>query len=66
MNEWRRSLAKGRIDREGVRARLTSIMGVAIAREIDDLGDRLNVLATIVVTIAACALILSGWLTRRR
>lgn len=47
MNEWRRSLAKGRIDREGVRARLTSILGVAIAREIDDLGDRLNVLATI-------------------
>jgi biopolymer transport protein TolQ len=47
MNEWRRSLARGRIDREGVRARLTSIMGVAIAREIDDLGDRLSVLATI-------------------
>ncbi len=47
MNEWRRSLAKGRIDREGVRARLTSILGVAIAREIEDLGDRLNVLATI-------------------
>jgi len=47
MNEWRRSLSKGRIDREGVRARLTSILGVAIAREIEDLGDRLNVLATI-------------------
>ena len=27
---------------------------------------QINVLATIVVTIAACALILSGWLTRRR
>ena len=47
MNEWRRSISKGRIDREGVRARLTSILGVAIAREIDALGDRLNVLATI-------------------
>ena len=47
MNEWRRSLAKGRIDREGVRARLTSILGVAIARDIEELGDRLNVLATI-------------------
>ena len=47
MNEWRRSLGKGRIDREGVRARLTSILGVAIAREIEELGDRLNVLATI-------------------
>ena len=51
MNEWRRSLARqgsgGTIDREGVRARLTSLLGVAIAREMDDLGDRLNVLATI-------------------
>jgi len=27
---------------------------------------QINVLATIVVTIAACALVLSGWLTRRR
>jgi biopolymer transport protein TolQ len=47
MNEWRRSISKGRIDREGVRARLTSILGVSINREIEDLGDRLNVLATI-------------------
>ncbi|MBV8971854.1 MAG: MotA/TolQ/ExbB proton channel family protein, partial [Sphingomonadaceae bacterium] len=51
MNEWRRSLTRqgpgGAIDREGVRARLTSLMGVTIAREIDDLGDRLNLLATI-------------------
>lgn len=47
MGEWRRSLAKGRLDREGVRARLASIMDVAIGREIDDLADRLNVLATI-------------------
>ena len=47
MNEWRRSLARGRIDREGVRARLASTTQVSIAREIDDLGDRLNILATI-------------------
>ena len=47
MNEWRRSLARGRIDREGVRARLASVTQVSIAREIDDLGDRLNILATI-------------------
>ncbi|WP_310497394.1 protein TolQ [Sandarakinorhabdus sp.] len=47
MNEWRRSLARGRIDREGVRARLASITQVSIGRDIDDLGDRLNVLATI-------------------
>ena len=47
MNEWRRSIARGKIDREGVRSRLTSILNVSIAREIEDLGDRLNVLATI-------------------
>ena len=47
MNEWRRSLTRGRIDREGVRARLASITQVSIAREIDELGDRLNILATI-------------------
>ncbi len=47
MNEWRRSLARGRVDRDGLRARLASIIQVSIGREIDDLGDRLNVLATI-------------------
>ncbi|OYU14571.1 MAG: protein TolQ [Alphaproteobacteria bacterium PA4] len=47
MNEWRRSLARGRVDREGVRARLAAITQVSIAREIDELGDKLNVLATI-------------------
>jgi biopolymer transport protein TolQ len=49
MNEWRRSLAGKRagIDREGVRARLASAINVAIARDIDDLSDRLSVLATI-------------------
>ncbi len=47
MTEWRRSLARGRIDREGVRARLASITQVSIAREIDSLGDKLNILATI-------------------
>ena len=48
LNEWRRSTARGsRVDREGVRARLHSVMGVAVAREIDALSDRLNVLATI-------------------
>ena len=50
MNEWRRSLAGkgGRgIDREGLRSRLASAINVAIGRDIDDLSDRLNVLATI-------------------
>ena len=47
MGEWRRSLSKGKIDREGVRARLSSIMSVAVNREMDVLEDRLNVLATV-------------------
>lgn len=50
LNEWRRSLAgkNGRsIDREGLRSRLASSISVAIGRDIDDLSDRLNALATI-------------------
>ena len=50
LNEWRRSLAgkSGRsIDREGLRSRLASSISVAIGRDIDDLSDRLNALATI-------------------
>lgn len=49
MNEWRRSTtgSRARIDREGLRARLASAINVAIARDIDELSDRLSVLATI-------------------
>jgi biopolymer transport protein TolQ len=50
MNEWRRTLAgtTGRsIDREGLRSRLASAINVAIGRDIDELSDRLNALATI-------------------
>jgi biopolymer transport protein TolQ len=50
MTEWRRSMAgkTGRaIDREGLRSRLSSAITVAIARDIDELSDRLNALATI-------------------
>lgn len=50
MNEWRRSLAgkAGRgIDREGLRSRLASATSIAIGRDIDELSDRLNALATI-------------------
>jgi biopolymer transport protein TolQ len=47
LTEWRRSTAKGRADKEGVRDRLTRIMAVATAREVDALSDRLNILATI-------------------
>ncbi len=47
MAEWKQSTAKGRLDREATRARLSGIMDVAIAREIDELSDRLNILATV-------------------
>lgn len=49
LNEWRRSLANkgGRIDRDGMRARLASAITVSIGRDIDELSDRLNALATI-------------------
>ena len=47
MFEWRRSTARATIDREGTRARLASAMGTAIAGEVDRLGDRLNILATV-------------------
>ena len=47
MYEWRRSTAKGKVDREGTRARLATAMGAAVASEIDRLGDRLNLLATV-------------------
>lgn len=47
MFEWRRSTGRTPIDREGTRARLASAMGTAIAAEIDRLGDRLNILATV-------------------
>jgi biopolymer transport protein TolQ len=48
MNEWRRSTGnRTRIDREGLRSRLASAINVAIGRDIDELSDRLNALATI-------------------
>ncbi len=49
MTEWRRSLNGNRaaIDREGLRSRLASAINVAIARDIDELSDRLSILATI-------------------
>ncbi|MGJ3647814.1 protein TolQ [Sphingomonas sp. GlSt437] len=45
--EWRRSTATSTIDREGTRERLATAMGSAVAAEIDQLADRLNVLATV-------------------
>jgi biopolymer transport protein TolQ len=45
--EWRRSTHGSVIDRDGTRERLATAMGSAIAKEIDELSDRLNVLATV-------------------
>ncbi|MBN8806740.1 MAG: protein TolQ [Sphingomonas sp.] len=47
VTEWRRSTAGGIVDREGVRERLATAMGAAVASETDKLADRLNVLATV-------------------
>ncbi len=47
MAEWRRSTAGKQVDREGTRARLGTAMAVAVAAEMDQLSDRLNILATV-------------------
>ena len=47
VKEWRRSTAKGPIDREGTRQRLATAMNTTIAHEVDRLADRLNFLATV-------------------
>ena len=47
MQEWRRSTARAKVDREATRARLHTAMGAATAAEIDRLSSGLNVLATI-------------------
>ena len=48
MDEWQASVeGRTNVDREGVRARLASVMSSSIDRSISDLSDRLNVLATI-------------------
>lgn len=47
VSEWRRSTQGQGIDREGTRERLGTAMGSAVAKEIDELSDRLNVLATV-------------------
>jgi biopolymer transport protein TolQ len=47
LTEWRRSTAGTTVDREGTRARLATSMGAAVAAEMDELADRLNVLATV-------------------
>jgi len=47
VKEWRRSTAGGAIDKGGTRERLATAMGAAAALEIDNISDRLNILATI-------------------
>jgi biopolymer transport protein TolQ len=45
--EWRRSTAGAKVDREGARSRLATVMHSAVAAEVDRLAERLNILATI-------------------
>jgi biopolymer transport protein TolQ len=47
LKEWRRSTAAKKVDAEGVRSRLATMMASASAAEIVALSGRLNVLATI-------------------
>jgi biopolymer transport protein TolQ len=47
VSEWRRSTAGGVVDRDGIRERLATAMGSAVAGEADKLADRLNILATV-------------------
>jgi biopolymer transport protein TolQ len=45
--EWRRSTVGENVDRDGTRSRLAAAMAATVAAEIDELSDRLNVLATV-------------------
>jgi biopolymer transport protein TolQ len=45
--EWRRSTGRTVVDRQGVRDRIETVLDAAVANEIDNLGDRLNMLATV-------------------
>ena len=47
MDEWTRSTRTAQVDRAGTRERLASRMNAAVAAELDRLGDRLNILATV-------------------
>ena len=47
LDEWHRSTRTATIDRAGTRERLASRMNAAVAAELDRLGDRLNILATV-------------------
>ena len=47
LDEWTRSTRIAVTDRAGTRERLSTAMNAAIASELDRLGDRLNILATV-------------------
>lgn len=47
LGEWRRSTARTVVDRAGVRERLNAVLEASVANELDGLGDRLNILATV-------------------
>ena len=47
LDEWRRSTRGVVVDRAGTRERLASRMNAAVAAELDHLGERLNILATV-------------------
>ncbi len=47
MDEWRRSTKTATVDRSGTRERLASRMNAAVADQLDQLSDRLNILATV-------------------
>ena len=47
LDEWRRSTRGVTVDRAGTRERLASRMSAAVAAELDRLGERLNILATV-------------------
>jgi biopolymer transport protein TolQ len=47
ISEWRRSTSGKKIDRDGTRERLGIAMHASVAGEVDRLGDRIGVLATI-------------------
>lgn len=47
LDEWHHSTRIKTVDRAGTRERLASRMNAAVAAELDRLGDRLNILATV-------------------
>ena len=47
LDEWRRSTRSRSVDRSGTRERLATRMNAAVAAELDRLGERLNILATV-------------------